>query len=187
MFIYNYDRDTFMYTGISKAEKDQMGSGYLLPAFSVDFPPPEYGEFERPFFIKGEWIIKRYYRGKKQIELSTKIISNIDYIGNIKEGFQYISDNEALECMQNPLRFEVRDNMLYRLNDEEYNLLLQKNQDKQRIAEIKQQLDILDIKTIRAERENTEKESGLTWMQYYLNEIEKLKNELLVLQNKLYE
>lgn len=187
MYAYNYDRETFEYTGKTLAEKNQLASGYLYPAFSVDFPPPEYGEFEKPFFVNAEWVIKPYFKGRKQVELSTKFISNVDYIGEIKDGYQYITDDEALECMQNPFRYDIKDNKLYRLTDKEYNTLIEIMNDNKRIEDIKQELDKLDLKLIRAERDNQEKEIGLTWKQYYLDEIANLRNELQQLQAKTYQ
>ena len=177
MQIYNYDRDTLEFTCVSLAEKNQVGSGYLLPAFATFTAPPDFKENEKPFFKNGKWVIEPYFKGKKQVELSTKQVSTVDYFGKLKPGFQIVTEKVAQDLNENPDKYKVKDNKLTKLSKSEYEQLLKQQEIQKEIIQIQNQLDELDLKTIRAMRDGGEKEAGLTWVNYYNQQIIELRNK----------
>lgn len=184
MQIYNYDRDTLEFTCSSPAEINQVGEGYLLPAFATFTAPPDFKENEKPFFKNDKWVIEPYFKGKTQVELSTKQVSTVDYFGKLKNGFQIVSDKVAHDLKENPDKYKVKDNKLIKLSKSEYEQLLQQQEIQKEIIQIQSQLDVLDLKTIRAMRDGGEKEPGLTWVDYYNQQIIELRQRKSELEAK---
>lgn len=186
MKIYNYDRDTGEYTCESLAEKNQVGAGYLIPAFASEIAPPDFGENEKPFFENNQWIIKPYFKGKKQVDLSNKIVSTVDYYGEIKDGFQFITEKTAEELNATPDKFKVVNGKLKKLTNAEYSELLRQKEIEQKKLDIEYQLKQLDEKRVRAicEPEIKDEITGETWLDYYNQQITELRAEYNNLQNE---
>lgn len=183
MNIYHYDRDTKEFTGMGEAEPNQVGRGFLIPAFATEIKPNECTQFEKPFFNGDKWEIRPHYKGLAQVDLSNKIVSIVNYFGDIQLGFQHVDDETAKEITANPDRYVIEKNKLMKLSSTRYNKYLQDKKNQNRIAEIKHEQDKLDLKYIRAFSEGGEKETGLLWTDYYKNEILLLRNELQELEN----
>lgn len=187
MKIYNYDRETAEYTGESTAEKNQMGGGYLLPAFATFENPPAFGDLEKAFFENSTWIVKPYYKGKNQVDLKTKFVSQVDYYGDIKEGFQYITEETAQELVQVPDMYLTSNGVLEKLSECEYAKLIRQKAITKRKKQIENELKELDTKRVRAicEPEPKDAHSGETWLEYYNNQIFELRTEYTNLQNEV--
>ncbi len=109
MEIYNYNSQTLEFISIGIADKSPLEKDvYHIPACATTIKPPIINDQNKTaIFENGKWIIESDFRGQKQINILTKEISIISYIGPIKEGFQQISDELALNIKQNPEKYSL--------------------------------------------------------------------------------
>lgn len=61
-------------------------SEYLLPAMATFNEPPNTKKNEIAIWGGEDWIIESDYRGQTQVDIETKEISKIEYIGSVKNG-----------------------------------------------------------------------------------------------------
>ena len=158
--IYNYDKNTkeFLSEGIAQENPKRKGE-YLLPAYSTRVVPPALNINEAVVFNGEFWDIVPDFRGVDAVNLDTKEIVKIDYLGNLKEGFLLYSDY---------------------LKTEEYKSYLkeaEKSAEKNRILE---EINEIDLKRIRAVCEPSVKDSstGETWLEFYNSKIRELRQML---------
>ena len=124
MIIHIFNKDTKMYEYSKKAQiSPRENNKFIYPQNSTQITPPETSEHERAYFINNKWEVKPYYMNCYQIELATKLISIVNYEGEIKAGYQVISKEVAEAIMDNPDMWDIRENQLVKLSDEEFNLL----------------------------------------------------------------
>ena len=58
MDIYNYDRDTGYYVGISQADPDPLNEGgWLIPAYAVTVAPPQFPVGKIPQWDGSKWVV----------------------------------------------------------------------------------------------------------------------------------
>ena len=96
MIIYNYDSETKEYLYSEEATRDNAASERtgkfvpLLPANSTTSEPlsPRQGY---AVIFKNNWVYVEDNRGKEVINLTTKEVSTVNYIGEIKEGYMLYS------------------------------------------------------------------------------------------------
>lgn len=97
MKIYNYKEDTKEFTNVSEAKLDILESKkkgqdiYLIPANATE-KSCERREGYVACFVDNDWLYRKDLRGKLQINLTTKELSTIDYIGEVKEGYMVYDD-----------------------------------------------------------------------------------------------
>ncbi|MBQ7127157.1 hypothetical protein IJO12_08730 [bacterium] len=93
-----------------------------------------------------------------------------------------IDDNIYRTYNQDPLKFVYQDGKI--IDNPNYISDSQKRSNEIRYQEILEALDELDKKRFRAicENEIKDKETGETWLDYYNNEIAKLREELATLK-----
>lgn len=124
MIIYIYNEQTRIYEYSKEAQKSPREENkYLFPTNSTTIKPPEYNIHERPYFINNSWILQPYYVGFYQVEIETKFISKINYVGNIKTGYQLLSDVEVEDITKYPQHWIQKNNKLVKLSDKEYEIL----------------------------------------------------------------
>lgn len=75
-------------------------------------------------------------------------------------------------------QYEFKDGVWTKLSNEEYTVKQQAIQNAMRIEEIKKELDELDKKRIRALTEPSLKDEDTTWLEFYNQEISRLREEL---------
>lgn len=113
MNLFRYNSQTKEFTQKENAFKDELESEkqgkdiFLIPPFSTEIEPPTLSENETCIFNGNSWDIVSDFRGQKQVEITTKNISIINYIGEIIDGFQLVSDNEAIDILQNPDKYNI--------------------------------------------------------------------------------
>lgn len=117
MKIYYYDEITKEYLYESEADLDPLESQlrgievYMIPAYSTQIPPVlKAGKCS--VFESDNWVLKPDNRGKEVINLETLQFETVDYIGNIKEGYQVISEEMKEDFLANPECYVVRDDKL---------------------------------------------------------------------------
>lgn len=124
MIIHIFNKDTKMYEYSQKAQiSPRENNKFIYPSNSTQITPPETSEHERAYFINNQWEVKPYYMNCYQIELATKLISIVNYEGKIKSGYQFITKEIAEDIMENPDKWDIRENQLIKLSDDEFNLL----------------------------------------------------------------
>lgn len=117
MLIYHYDRETKEYIGSEQAFKSPREKDiYFIPANATTLEPPECMNQQKQVFENGCWLLKNDYRNQVQVEISTKQISKVESLGELKKGFQLISEQEAEEISRNPEMFDVVEGKLVNIS-----------------------------------------------------------------------
>jgi len=83
----------------------------------------------------------------------------------------------------NPKEYSKTDGVWKKLSKEEIELNEENEKKQIRVYEIMQELDKLDKKRIRAIAEPSMKDENISWLEYYNNQINDLRNKLISLQN----
>lgn len=181
-YYYSYNTKQRTYSGKYPALKNpQRPSEYLLPAMATFIEPPVTNTNEVAIWNGKNWDVEIDFRGLIQVNVETKEISTIEYIGEIKEGFQKISDDIAQDIKTNPEKYKNVDGELTDISDtDEYKQFLIEKEITARKAEIEQKLSELDTKRVRAICEPSVKDetTGETWLDYYNSQVQVLRDEL---------
>lgn len=137
MLAYSYDNITkeFLYAFEAQINPKNL-SEFLLPENCTTITCPKYGEDTIPCFLNGTWVIEKDYRNKSQINLTTLEITKIDYIGEIKKGYQLISDETIADFSINPDKYSVIDGVFTDISDTEEYKEKQKQKEKERVARL---------------------------------------------------
>ena len=160
MKIYTDDKNSNVFLGESFAQKNpQKDVEFLFPPNSTIYEPPKLKPNEVAVFQGKCWKIMPDFRGEFAVNLETDEEIKIDYIGNLKKGYMLLS--------------EYQDSELYQIRILEQQKLNKK-------SEILAKINELDKKRIRAVCEPLVKDefSGETWLDFYNNQIVKLREEL---------
>lgn len=107
MLAYVYNEDTKEYLYPLEVQKDPLGDGYFLPACGTFLQPKECDVFEVNIFENNEWVVKKDYRGHFQLDLDNLIFSEVNFIGDAKRGFQFITKDEYNKFLKDPKSFEI--------------------------------------------------------------------------------
>lgn len=181
-YYYSYNSEFNAFTGKFPAMKNpRRENEYLLPVLATFKKPPNANENEIAVWQDDDWQIVSDFRGQTQINITSREVSKIDYIGELKPGFQKVSEDTALDIQNNPEKYKIIDNQLVDISDtEEYAQYLHEKEIKIRKEEIKKELAELDTKRIRAVCEPSIKDetTGETWLDYYNNQASILRDEL---------
>lgn len=181
-FYYSFNLANNEFQGKYPALKNpRRQSEFLLPARATFESPPETKENEIAIWIGSKWQIETDLRGQLQVNISTKEVTTISDIGEIKSGFQQIDELTAEKIRQTPDAFEVKNAILVDISDmQEY---IERQQAKEKNAkkiELERQIEDLDKKRIRAicEPEIRNESTGETWLDYYNERIYEIREEI---------
>ncbi|MCD8024159.1 MAG: hypothetical protein LUE64_01345 [Candidatus Gastranaerophilales bacterium] len=181
-YYYSYNTAAKTYSGKHPALKNpQRPSEYLLPAKATFIEPPQTGTNEIAIWNGQNWDIESDFRGQTQVNIETKEISTIEYVGAIKDGFQKISEDMAEDIKTNPEKYKnIGGNFSDISNTDEYRQFLKEKETEARKTKIEQELSELDIKRIRAICESSIKDefTGETWLDFYNKQVANLREEL---------
>lgn len=181
-YYYSFNSEGNSYVGKYPALKNpRRQTEYLLPAMATFKEPPITKEDEVAVWNGNDWRIASDFRGQTQINIETRDISKIDYIGSVKSGFQKITEEIANDILQFPDKYKQIDNQLVDISGtEEYRQYLHEEEIAERKSQIESELIELDSKRIRAICEPTVKDedTGETWLDYYNSQVLLLRNEL---------
>ncbi len=157
MKVYIYDSETKEFKNEYSPQKNPKKVGeYLLPRYSTIIKPEEKTGFVS-VFDGSKWVLKPDFRGKEVIYLESGIIETYKKIGELPEGVMLLD------------KYKTSDEYIKKINLQE--------KEKQ-MEEIKAQIDFLDIKRIRAMSEPEEKSDGVTWLEFYTQQIVELRQKL---------
>ena len=143
--------------------------------------PPITKDNEVAIWSGNDWVIESDFRGQTQINIETREVSKIDYIGDVKSGFQKVTEEIANDILQFPDKYKQIDNQLVDISGtEEYRQYLHEKEIAVRKSQIESELLELDSKRIRAICEPSIKDesTGETWLDYYNNQVAVLREEL---------
>lgn len=152
MKVYFYDINTKRYTGEGKAlDNPENPNNPHIQGNAVTIQPPEYGEFEIPYFVPktAQWEVKPCYIGKKAVHTESKFVETVYYEGGLRDGWQYVTDETAEEIQSLPERYKTENGKLVRRTDVEYEKHLADLEIEKRKTEIKAKLDALDAEAVR--------------------------------------
>lgn len=131
MKIYLYNPKTGEYFRTMNAQENPKKKGeFLMPPNTTTLEIPEYNEdCQIPCFIDGKWEVKADLRYEWQIKLDDLTFSLIDYIGEVKEGYQFVSQDDYLSYKEDCDRFKVIDGVFTDIsNTEEYKEIKRKKE-----------------------------------------------------------
>ena len=115
------------------------------------------------------------------MDIETKEISTIEYVGSIKTGFQKVTEDVANDIQMHPEKYKKIEVSLIDISEtDEFKKYLKDKEIAIRKSEIERQLLEIDSKRIRAICEPSIKneETGETWLEYYNNQVLILREEL---------
>lgn len=119
--MYCYDEITKEYTGTAEPLVDPKTGEYLKWGFSTWTAPPEVEEGQKAVILNGNWAILDDNRDKKQINLETLEISDVNYLGDEQDGYQFITEEVAEDFKSHPEKYKVIDGVFTDISDtEEY-------------------------------------------------------------------
>ena len=181
-YYYSYNTTNHIFAGKYPAIKNpRRPSEYLLPAMATFKEPPVTKENEVAIWNGKDWAIELNFQGNLQVNVETKEISQVDYIGKIKSGFQLVSKETAEDIQINPTKYKNINGILSDISDtEEYKQYLYQLEITKKKFEIEQKLQEIDTKRIRAICEPAVKDeaTGETWLDFYNKQIQTLRDEL---------
>ena len=117
MKVYNYDEITKEYLYSEDAYLDPMASKeagkdiYFTPANATTITPPTALNGFVQVFVNNAWDVVRDYRGKWQLG-PTGEMSQIDYIGDVKEGYAILSEQQYQKQLEEPKYYVVIDGLV---------------------------------------------------------------------------
>lgn len=180
-YYYSYNTEENIFSGKFPAIKNpRRQTEFLLPAMATFKEPPDTNENEVAIWNGENWQIESDFRGEFQVDIETKEVSTIDYIGSIKKGFQRIEEKVAEDVRNNPEKYKKIKTALVDISDtEEYAELLHSREVANRKIEIERELLELDSKRVRAMCEPSvrDEETGETWLDYYNKQVTLLREE----------
>lgn len=119
--MYCYDEITKEYTGTAEPLVDPKTGEYLKWGFSTWTAPPEVEEGQKAVILNGNWAILDDNRDKKQINLETLEISDVNYLGDEQDGYQFITEAVAEDFKSHPEKYKVIDGVFTDIsNTDEY-------------------------------------------------------------------
>ena len=181
-FYYSYNTAENAFVGKYPAIRNpRRQTEFLLPAMATFVEPPKTKENEIAIWNSQKWVIEADFRKQLQINIETLEISEIDYVGDVKDGFQKITKEIAEDIQNTPEKYKKIDNKLVDISEtEEYREYLHQKEIEIRKSEIERELLDLDTKRVRAICEPSIKDetTGETWLDYYNSEVAKLREEL---------
>lgn len=118
MLIYHYDRETKEFISSEEAfESPKEKDVYLIPLNATSIKPPEVTENKIALFENKAWTIKDDFRGQWQVNIKTKSVSTINYIGSLTSDFHIVSSDVAEQIQMNPDKFEIVSGKLTDISD----------------------------------------------------------------------
>jgi hypothetical protein len=94
MLIYLYDKDSKEYTLTREAQRNpHRPTEFLKPTNSTTEQLPDYNKETETVVYEGHWVIKPDYRGQEALNLETLQFETINYIGDVKLGYQILTDS----------------------------------------------------------------------------------------------
>lgn len=115
--MYCYDEITKEYTGTAEPLVDPKTGEYLKWGFSTWTAPPEVEEGQKAVIRNGNWAILNDNRDKKQINLETLEISDVNYLGDEQDGYQFITAEVAEDFKSHPEKYKVIDGVFTDISD----------------------------------------------------------------------
>lgn len=136
MLAYKYDEKTKEYLRVQEAQLDPIEGNYLLPANCTFDEPPEVSEGYIPCFIDNQWNILVDKRNTWQVKLDDITFSKVDYIGNCKSGYQFITDEEYEKYRNDNDSFKVINNEWVDITNTQEYIDIKEAKEKERVANL---------------------------------------------------
>ena len=117
MLVYNYHNDTKEYLYAEEAYINPLAtieSGttkYFIPENATTIEPPKTTNGYVAVFTNDAWEIQKDYRGMHQME-PTGYISTVDYIGDIKDGFVLLTEEQYQKLLEEPEYYIIQNGIL---------------------------------------------------------------------------
>ena len=136
MLAYKYDRVTREYLGSQYAQPDPIEGEYLLPIDCTFDKPPLTPEGYISCYVQNNWIMQLDKRDTWQIRLDDITFSKVDYIGNCKQGYQFITDEEFEKYQNDRDSFKVVDGKWVDITDTQEYRDIKEAKERERVANL---------------------------------------------------
>lgn len=139
MLAYRYDIDTKEFIGMQYAQKDPLGSGYLLPANCTFKEPPDRVDGYVQVFdiIKDEWQQVRDHRDHYEVREEDFTFDIVKYIGEAKEGYIFVADEVYENYLVDKDRYKIVNHQVIDIIDTEEYREIKRKEEKERVANLK--------------------------------------------------
>jgi hypothetical protein len=137
MLAYLYDNITkeFLYSFEAQSNPKMLGE-YLIPESCTFKPIPSFLKDTIPCFEGDKWVIKSDFRGQTQIDLKTKELSIVSYIGDVLSGYQLITKEIEDDFVANPDKYDVVNGVFQDITDTEEYKKKKELEEKERVARL---------------------------------------------------
>ena len=137
MLGYAYKPDTKEYYYTVVIQEDPMNPGsYLMPPNCTLEEPITPSEGKAACFIDDAWVEVTDHRGGYQVNLETLDFTIVNYLGDAKIGYQFVTNEVYLDYMSDNEKYKVIDGVFTDISDtEEYQEILRKRE-LERIAKL---------------------------------------------------
>lgn len=114
MIIYIYDEITKEYLYNQEAQRNpKKPTEYLMPASATKEQLPLYdADSETVVFESAHWVVKPDYRGQEVFNTNTMQFETVNYIGELAQGCQILTDTTKEDYLAHPECYVVRDGEL---------------------------------------------------------------------------
>lgn len=136
MLAYKFDKETKEFKGTQTAQIDPKTSQYLLPANSTFTAPPTAQEGKTRCFIDDEWVQLTDHRKQPQVNLTTLEITDVDYLGEAHQGYQFISEEVKQRYLEDTDRYKVIDGVFTDISDTEEYREIKRQKEAERVANL---------------------------------------------------
>lgn len=130
MKIYVYDKETKEYLFEDEAQKSPLQEDtWLMPENSTTIKPMIFAIGYATCFIDGEWKELKDHRNHYQVELDSLEFNIVDYLGEARQGFQFVSDDVYQDYQSDNEKYKVIDGVFTDIsNTEEYQEILRRRE-----------------------------------------------------------
>lgn len=139
MLAYRYDKDTKEFVYTINAQSNPKGTGYLLPGNSTFTAVPDKvdGFIQVYDKVNDIWEQKVDHRNHYEINLNDLTFDIVDYIGTVKPGYEFVTDEVYNNYQADPDRYKVEDGHLVDIIDTEEYREIKEREEAERISHLK--------------------------------------------------
>ena len=139
MLAYRYNTDTKEFIGLQYAQKDPLGSGYLLPAnCTFKEPPDKIDGYIQVYDLDNDtWKQIRDNRDHYEVREEDFTFDIVKYIGEAKEGYIFVADDVYVNYLADSDRYKIVDHKVIDIIDTEEYKEIKRLKEKERVANLK--------------------------------------------------
>lgn len=156
--IYIFDIYTKEYLRAEEPTYDPRGGHIMVPSNGTTVKPGNPADNQVAVWNGTSWKITSDFRGMKQVNIDTKMISTVSDVGDLAARQQLVTEQEAQEITEHPDYYTIKEDVLVRLSDAEIAII---NINKKQVIKIQERTERFSDVDWRECRYNDETRLGL--------------------------